>query len=169
MTIYENYLAPHCSRPLEIIKADGNILTNAYHRAHQAHGGGLKDGIRALLHFDHHVQEEEQWWEEMMSQLLDVRNREYIGFYGNARARPSTIRSFLGLRGQPYLCWSDRRTLRPDVFDALEWACFQTVYVALPSSSLYPALLSFSSCPTLLLLLLLLLLLFSHYLSSLSC
>lgn len=125
LSIYDNHLAPNCSRPLEIVLADGNILSNAYHRAHKQHGRG---GIRELFHFDHHEQETEHWWEDLVRQLLQVRDREFVGFYGNARARPSYLRRGLGLRGQPYLCWSDKRTLHPDIFDALEWACFQTIY-----------------------------------------
>ena len=124
LQIYETFLSPRCARPIEIVYSDGNILTNAYQRAHQAGHSSMSD----MLHFDHHDQEGERWWEEMVERLEEVKGRKYAGFYGTTRARPSTLRKVIGLRGKPYLCWTDKNTLYPDLFDSLEWACFQTIY-----------------------------------------
>ena len=62
LQIYELFLSPNCARPIEIVYSDGNILTNAYHRSHQAG----HSSIREMEHFDFHEQEGEQWWEEML-------------------------------------------------------------------------------------------------------
>jgi hypothetical protein len=130
MAIYEQYCAPACSRPLDIDLRDGNILSAEYY-------DGLTAKQKATLRKDKHHEdkglyvdaydEARAWWNDMASKLLRVKNRDFIGFYGNQRARKSMIRKVLGFRGARYLCWTDKTTVYPDIFDALQWCCFLSV------------------------------------------
>lgn len=149
LTIYESFLRADCERPLMINMADGNIMNNHYAKvasiaalaAQQNKKKTLKMLVKRQQSFAKLEKEKEEkeankkegladydWWDVLIDRLVDVKNREFIGYYGQRRAHKNCLRSFLGLRGKQYQSWSEFRTVSTDCFDALEWACFQMIY-----------------------------------------
>ncbi len=149
LSIYEVFLRADCARPVMINIADGNILNNHYAKiasiAAMAAQLSKKKTLKMMVKKQQNLsklateKEEDQankdegltdldWWDTMIDRLLEVKNREYIGYFGLKKAEKSWFRSMFGLRHKTYQSWNECRTVNTDCFDALEWACFQMLY-----------------------------------------
>jgi len=151
LAIYESFLRADCERPLMINMADGNILNNHYAKVASIAALALektkKKSLKMLVkrqqsmaRLEKELEENKanqkegladyDWWDALIDRLVDVKNRDFVGWFGQRRAGKNCVRSVLGLRGKQYQSWSECRTVSPDIFDALEWACFQMIYKA---------------------------------------
>ncbi len=156
LSIYETFLRDNCDRPIAIHMADGNILNNHYSSVanialaalalSNANGTSKKTSkFKMMVKKQQQKAKEEEaanedtanihegladydWWDTLIDRLLEVKNRDFIGYFGTKRASKNCARSILGVSGKNYQSWSEHRSVAPDVFDALEWACFQSVY-----------------------------------------
>jgi len=134
LLIYETFLRPSgATRPVEIILADGDLYSEPVSTNDE---GAFASAISVEP-----VDDEDRggsdsrggdnWYAKMLSRCESVKSREYVGFFQTFTAQRNSIRIFLGMNGKVYKAWTDERTLPPDIFDRIEWACFVSIYRAL--------------------------------------
>ena len=106
LNIFEVFLRPECSRPIEIDLDDGDMRDDVR----------LGDG-------------EVTWMGALLSKCEAVKSRVYEGFYQAAFTR-NFIHRLFGMRGRGYQTWTDERMLAADIFDGVEFACICALHRA---------------------------------------
>ena len=84
----------------------------------------LEDGARATR-----IQFEGK--QKLLDKILIFKLKDHTGFFKPATMRRGSVRQMLHIPARTYSRWTEEAIIAPEIFEDLEWACFQHIYQAL--------------------------------------